>query len=185
MDGVTSPLVKTGALPLVGSMVVVFNMFCVIFDGLYVHWSLLDKFVDNVNEEQHWEEHGKCIWHLHVGGWSLFKSSRWCVAMVAHIKHVVAVAETGDGSDKGVDGNDSSETVSDVGGTGGWPSTTVNGYRDLAWIYALYAWLKASEKGQFWMAVKVIWFWERLPLCKDMSAYTNTVIVQKKWKSIP
>ena len=34
-DGVTSPLVKTGALPLVGSTVVVFDMFCVIFDGIY------------------------------------------------------------------------------------------------------------------------------------------------------
>ena len=35
-DGVTSLLVKTGTLPLVGSMVAVFNMFCVIFNGIYV-----------------------------------------------------------------------------------------------------------------------------------------------------
>ena len=66
--------------------------------------------------------------------------------MVACIKCVVAVVETGDGSDKGVNGDDGSETGSDVGGTGGWPSTMVNSYRDLVWIYALYAQLKEREK---------------------------------------
>ena len=69
--------------------------------------------------------------------------------MIARVKHVVAVAETGDGSDKGVNGDDGSETGGDVGGTGGWPSTTVNGYRDLVWIYALYTRLKTSDKGRF------------------------------------
>ena len=87
--------------------------------------------MDNVNEERCWEECGKHIWRLRVGGWSSFKSGRWRVAMIARVKHVVAVAETGDGSDKGVNGDDGSETGGDVGGTGGWPSTTVNGYRDL------------------------------------------------------
>ena len=66
--------------------------------------------------------------------------------MVACVKHVVAVVETGDGSDKGVNGNDSSETGGDLVGTGSWPSTTVNSYRDLVWIYVLYARLKEREK---------------------------------------
>ena len=68
------------------------------------------------------------------------------MATVAHVKCVVAVVETGDGSDKGVNGDDSPETGGDVVGTGGWPSTTVNGYRDLVWIYVLDARLKEREK---------------------------------------
>ena len=91
--------------------------------------------MDNVNDECCWVKGGKHVWCLHVISWSSFKSGRWHVAMVACVKHVVAVVETGDSSDKGVNGDDSSETGGDVVGTGGWPSTTVNSYRDLVWIY--------------------------------------------------
>ena len=58
---------------------------------------------------------------------------------VACVKRVAAVFGVGDGSDKGVNGEDGSETGGEVGGTGGWPSTTANGYRDIMRIYALYA----------------------------------------------
>lgn len=44
--------------------------------------------------------------HLCVGGWSSFKSVKWCVATVACIKHVDAVSEFGGSSDKGVNGDD-------------------------------------------------------------------------------
>ena len=59
---------------------------------------------------------------LHLA-WPLLK-----VSSVAHVQHVDAVSEFGDSSDKGVNGDDGSEAGSDVGGTGGWPSTTANGY---------------------------------------------------------
>ena len=92
-----------------------------------------------MNDEQCWVKGGKYVWCLCVVSWSSFKSGRWCVATVACVKRVVAVVETGEGSDKGVNGDDGSETGGDVGVTGGWPSTTVNSYRDLVWIYVLYA----------------------------------------------
>ena len=107
------------------------------------------------------------------------------MATVARVQRVDAVSEFGDSSDKGVNGDDSSEVGGDVGGTGGWPSTTANGYGESnVNICAIRMIEKGGKNGL--KTVKGEYSKRRcLSLYSNASAYTNTVIVQKKWKSIP
>ena len=124
--GLTFPLVKISAFPLVLSTVAVPD----IFGGMYVCVSWLKE------SEERWKD-VQCIWWLtvcvfwgHVTGARPCRIGSWWTTAVACVKHedTGAVGDECMESEDNDDSMDSEDGSDELGGTGTWPSTMVDSY---------------------------------------------------------